>query len=476
MASPSPTRSLSPSHSLPRTSLDIDHDHILSPPTTNGPSDGDSTTSDPVELLRKELQHAREEKENLATQYRNLLSKLTTMRTTLGNKLKQDAEELDRREQLIQQLQAQNDDYEATVETLKAEVLASNEESERATRELDVLRGRAMEENAHETARRERELHETQAELERTRLERDDWERTAMQERVTADEARAALEVARREAAVERDAAQRAEEELETERTNSRNLQSVLEDFQSAKDHELRQAVQGLESKLLSATQSLAEYKHRALQAEMQIEEGATNSSRVHELEQQLKEKGLLIDKLRLEAVILNDHLMEALRRLRRNSSDQNVDRRLVTNVVLQFLTTPRADPKRFEMLNLLSSILSWSDEERALAGLQRGPGGGRMINTPKIRPAELDKTDETESFSKLWVEFLMTEAASGSPVSSPSKGVNGTPPSLPPSPPISMRRSVSGGGLLFGKSIGAESTPELSALPSRKGKEKALS
>ena len=88
---------------------------------------------------------------------------------------------------------------------------------------------------------------------------------------------------------------------------------------------------------------------------------------------------------------------MEALRRLRRNSSDQNVDRRLVTNVILQFLTTPRADPKRFEMLNLLSSILSWSDEERALAGLQRGPGGGRMIHTPKVRPAELDKTDETE-------------------------------------------------------------------------------
>ncbi|KZV67878.1 hypothetical protein PENSPDRAFT_635152 [Peniophora sp. CONT] len=466
MASPSPTRSLSPAHSLPRASLDSERD-VLSSPKTNGVHDGDST-SDPVELLRKELRHAREEKENLATQYRNLLSKLTTMRTTLGNKLKQDAEELDRREQLIQQLQAQNDDYEATVEALKSEVLSSNEEAERATRELDVLRGRAMEENAHEAARRERDFHEVQTELERTRLERDDWERTAMQERVTADEARAALEVARREAAVERDAAQRAEDELETERTNARNLQSVLEDFQSAKDHELRQAVQGFETKLLSATQSLAEYKHRALQAEMQIEEGATNSSRVSELEKQLKEKGLLIDKLRLEAVILNDHLMEALRRLRKNSSDQSVDRRLVTNVILQFLTTPRADPKRFEMLSLLSSILSWSDEERALAGLQRGSGGGRMINTPKVRPAELDKTDETESFSKLWVEFLMTEAVSGTPAASPG--------SLPPSPPASMRRSVSGGGLLFGKHVPADSTPEVPSLPSRKGKEKALS
>lgn len=36
----------------------------------------------------------------------------------------------------------------------------------------------------------------------------------------------------------------------------------------------------------------------------MQIEEGATNTSRVQELEKQLKEKGLLIDKLRLEGML----------------------------------------------------------------------------------------------------------------------------------------------------------------------------
>ena len=56
---------------------------------------------------------------------------------------------------------------------------------------------------------------------------------------------------------------------------------------------------------------------------------------------------------------------MEALRRLRRNQTDNNVDRRLVTNVLISFLTTPRADGKRFEMLNLLASILQWSDVER---------------------------------------------------------------------------------------------------------------
>jgi hypothetical protein len=71
-------------------------------------------------------------------------------------------------------------------------------------------------------------------------------------------------------------------------------------------------------------------------------------------------------------AVIINEHLMEALRRLRRGSANTSVDRRLVTNVLLTFLCTPREDTKRFEMLGLLASILSWSDEERVRAGLRR--------------------------------------------------------------------------------------------------------
>jgi hypothetical protein len=56
----------------------------------NGRSSFDSE-SDPVARLQKELDRTREEKETLAGQYRNLLAKLTTMRTTLGNKLQQDA-------------------------------------------------------------------------------------------------------------------------------------------------------------------------------------------------------------------------------------------------------------------------------------------------------------------------------------------------------------------------------------------------
>ena len=59
--------------------------------SANGSAHHDSEDLDPVQRLEQELQRTREEKDALATQYRNLLAKLTTMRTTLGNKLKQDA-------------------------------------------------------------------------------------------------------------------------------------------------------------------------------------------------------------------------------------------------------------------------------------------------------------------------------------------------------------------------------------------------
>ena len=94
---------------------------------------------------------------------------------------------------------------------------------------------------------------------------------------------------------------------------------------------------------------------------------------------------------------------MEALRRLRKSSSDTNVDRRLVTNVLLSFLMTPRGDAKRFEMLSLLASILSWNDSEREKAGLQRvGSGNGASSARGKqvssiMKNSELEKGDETE-------------------------------------------------------------------------------
>jgi len=64
--------------------------------TANGSEDSEGTDLDPIERFQKELERTKEEKDVLASQYRTLLSKLTAMRTTLGNKLQQDAVSLTR--------------------------------------------------------------------------------------------------------------------------------------------------------------------------------------------------------------------------------------------------------------------------------------------------------------------------------------------------------------------------------------------
>ncbi|KAF5369005.1 hypothetical protein D9758_002861 [Tetrapyrgos nigripes] len=513
LTSPTPSGPISPKNlNDVRSSLDSERSGPTSPILVNGnhrngvSSPGsDEEDLDPVARLERELARTREEKESLASQYNSLLAKLTAMRTTLGNKLKQDAEELDRREQLIQQLTAQNDDLSSTVETLKEELILSHEEAERSANELDTLRNRALQENAQETLMRERELREAQTELERCRMERDEWERMALQEKALLDDARSSLETMKRDLELEKESKERLAEERDNEKERADNLQSVLQDFQIAKEHELRQAVKDYDSQLIQVTQSLAEYKHRALTAELSLEESQTNTSRTQELEKEVKEKNLLIGKLRHEAVIINEHLMEALRRLRKNSSDNNVDRRLVTNVLLQFLTTPRADAKRFEMLSLLASVLSWTDSEREKAGLQRAhptnptsPPSSfwrRSSSSSDRNAPELQRTDETESFSRLWVEFLLTEAASGTaestltpPRINPSNSVPSSPtmgtfsaPNSPPTKPNNRRiPSFTSAAMASSPNLAmtfseSASPPPPHAVPSRKGKEKEV-
>lgn len=78
----------------PRPSFDIERPFSPAHPlngTANTQEQEDTSDLDPIQRLQRDLQRTKEEKDALAAQYRNLLSKLTAMRTTLGNKLKQDA-------------------------------------------------------------------------------------------------------------------------------------------------------------------------------------------------------------------------------------------------------------------------------------------------------------------------------------------------------------------------------------------------
>lgn len=99
-----------------------------------------------------------------------------------------------------------------------------------------------------------------------------------------------------------------------------------------------------------------------------------------------------------------------------------------MTNILLSFLTTARADSKRFEMLALLSTILGWDDSERERAGLQRGAKGKAALAPRRAKKSAEDEAADAamnESFSNLFVEFLLKEASHGQDSSSPSTPVS---------------------------------------------------
>jgi hypothetical protein len=72
-----------------------------------------------------------------------------------------------------------------------------------------------------------------------------------------------------------------------------------------------------------------------------------------------------------------------------------------MTNFLLQFLSLPREDTKRYEILNLIASILEWGDDQRQRAGLQKAghlAGGVRRTNSnPLLADMPLSPGDRKE-------------------------------------------------------------------------------
>jgi len=75
---------------------------------------------------------------------------------------------------------------------------------------------------------------------------------------------------------------------------------------------------------------------------------------------------------------------------LKKGNPSDNVDKQLVSNVFLSFLGIQRGDAKKFEVLQLIASVLDWNDEQRERAGLARP--GASVQNTLPTSPASFSR------------------------------------------------------------------------------------
>ena len=154
-----------------------------------------------------------------------------------------------------------------------------------------------------------------------------DWEVLAMEERsIRRDMTDRVSDLEEQLANIQRDY-ERAATERDTQSNTVDGLQKAMQEIQNARKKELRELVESSQAEMKQLQQQWETAKEELKTAQEKLEKSQQELERALPFEKEVKEKNLLIGKLRHEAVILNEHLTKALRFLKKGKPDDNVDR-----------------------------------------------------------------------------------------------------------------------------------------------------
>lgn len=393
-----------------------------------------------LEDMTRKNERLIEERALAEAQYRGLFKKVTQMKTTLGDRLKQDAEEITQNRSLIDDLEVQNAALNDTVLRLQEEIAqtsitsnASIKDHILAKEDLQSLNAQLKEANKSLRS----QLAVSSEAYERTVISSAEWENLAIEERSARDALRDRIADLQEQLASQNSAYENLRAIVDQDNLAISKFKHNIYELQEAHKLELRETVDSFQTTIAELTTTARSSEERTNHLRMEVQNLNHDIKKLRSHEQDAKEKNLLIGKLRHEAVILNEHLTKALRLLKRGSSNDTVDRQLLNNLLLSFLALPRQDSKRFEVLKLLANVLAWTEGQKETAGLVR-PGSGMSLGqlspsstrSPPMSPSmnrgslsrrtsgslQLQAADfmgsNRESMSDLWINFLQTEAA----------------------------------------------------------------
>lgn len=389
---------------------------------------------DELSGVQEELQQSQQSKEHAETQYRNLLTKVTTIRSQLGERLKADAAELETARARIGELETWNRTASEESTRLQDQLSQLATSLESKCFEVESLRSRASISANNWAKERDDMLSRTaflQEEYDVAKQAMQDWEILATEERSRREALEERIQEVEEQLLTQRDAYERVRNEAEIQSSTVDGLQRALRDLQEERKRELREMVEQSQTQLDTLRAQAKAADETAAEVKCQLEEAQKELARTSPFEKEVKEKNLLIGKLRHEAVILNDHLTKALRFLKRGNPEDNVDRQLVTNHFLHFLQLDRGDPKKFQVLGLIAALLGWNEVQKEQAGLLRqGSGFGGVGGSLRVPVSPFRRTPSTptlgefnpdsagggsrESLAELWSEFLEREAEAG--------------------------------------------------------------
>ncbi|KAL1841695.1 hypothetical protein VTJ49DRAFT_6734 [Mycothermus thermophilus] len=375
--------------------------------------------------LRAELEEAEAGREQAEEQYQALLTRVEKIKETLGDRLKRDKAELEEAKDRIEELEAQNDELRSQLASRDEETDRLRAEVQEQGRELASLRSRSnlSQQNwQKEKDEAARQIQHLRAELESTTAAMGEWEVIAMEERSLRESLADKVSDLEEQLANARESFERADADREAQSQAVDRLQRALQELQETRKRELREMVESTEEQ----TQALQKRAHdadaRAAEAEAAREALARELERTAPFEKEVKEKNLLIGKLRHEAIVLNDHLTKALKYIKKTKPEETIDKQLITNHILQFLSLDRSDPKKFQILQVIAALLNWTEEQREKAGLAR-PGSTTTSssanhhhhsNTLRIPSSPFHRTPSSPALSSEFFSELPNSASGG--------------------------------------------------------------
>ena len=220
------------------------------------------------------------------------------------------------------------------------------EEGEQRSKELSSLRNRTTLSQQNWSKERgdllQREAY-AKEEFEAAKQAMQDWEVLAMEERTIRESIAERVADLEEQAASHREAHERVASERDSQSMTVDGLQRALQEIQdgkfqlnretpvlinaSARRRELRELVESSQAQVESLQKEIQQMEGRANDATNSLLSTKEELERALPFEKEVKEKNLLIGKLRHEAVILNDHLTKALRYLKKAKPEDTIDK-----------------------------------------------------------------------------------------------------------------------------------------------------
>ena len=250
--------------------------------------------------VREDLSSTQQGKEHAETQYRNLLGKVNTIRSQLGERLKADAAELEQARERIEELEQTQTAAKESNERLQGEVSELSGQLESQTTEIDSLRSRTNLSTTNWAKERDDMISQhafVREEYEEARQAMSDWEILATEERSRREASDERIQELEDQISSHREAYERIRSEADTQGNTVDGLQRALRDVQEERKRELRELVEQSQSQLDTLRIQVKDSEDSTSKLQSELETTKSELSRALPFEKEVKEKNLLIGK-----------------------------------------------------------------------------------------------------------------------------------------------------------------------------------